>query len=468
MKNPNILFITMLCLGFSVGFCSTQWPNEPAGSTNVFDCPFAGNVCGMQDVYKSTVFVTDPATPTGGTNQVVDNFLGVNSAYGNAQQVYYLQNNPREIYVGTWWKTNPEFQGNNNIANKLIFISGDAGNNNYLNWYGSSDAPRQLTWVNQSPQNNCHVSGWYGECADGTHQSTGSFKPNGVTNGVISAGSGWHRIEIYQKASSTGTSRDGIIRIWIDGVLSTNYTNVNLSPEGFGNVQYNHTWDGGYTCAVRDCSRAWHHYWDHLRVSVPNCGAGGCPAPAYLVITSTVSSARTGTPYSVTLAAEGGKQPYAWFHESGNLPNGLTLNQSTGVISGTPTCVGRSDFTIRVTDSNQPALTATKSYTIITSGTGTCTSGMEGSYESKVASRELESGVRVESRAGHVRFGLPQQGRYSLSVYDLSGREVWRGVGETGGRETMVGVPGALREGVYLVRLQQGPQSVSGKFVVAR
>ncbi len=36
---------------------------------------------------------------------------------------------------------------------------------------------------------------------------------------------------------------------------------------------------------------------------------------------------------------------------AGTLPAGLTLNASTGVITGTPTAVGASSFTIRATDS---------------------------------------------------------------------------------------------------------------------
>jgi hypothetical protein len=72
----------------------------------------------------------------------------------------------------------------------------------------------------------------------------------------------------------------------------------------------------------------------------------------------------SGTPYSAYLVALGGKPLYTWSIVSGSLPGGLTLNPSTGAITGTPTGVGVSTFTVQVADSNSPARTATASLTI--------------------------------------------------------------------------------------------------------
>jgi len=57
-----------------------------------------------------------------------------------------------------------------------------------------------------------------------------------------------------------------------------------------------------------------------------------------------------GVPYSDTVTATGGVFTYKWDVIAGNLPTGLTLNQSTGQISGTPTTQGSFQFTIQVTD----------------------------------------------------------------------------------------------------------------------
>ena len=99
-------------------------------------------------------------------------------------------------------------------------------------------------------------------------------------------------------------------------------------------------------------------------------------APAQLTITtSTLPNGTIGTAYSATLAASGGVTPYTWAITTGALPGGLTLNASSGAISGTPSTAGTTTFTVQVTDSATPAGSATKSLSItIGSGGGTgCT-----------------------------------------------------------------------------------------------
>ncbi|MHC4714848.1 MAG: Ig domain-containing protein, partial [Planctomycetota bacterium] len=59
--------------------------------------------------------------------------------------------------------------------------------------------------------------------------------------------------------------------------------------------------------------------------------------------------------YSQTLQATGGVTPYTWSKISGSLPTGLSLNSSTGEISGTCRKTGTYNFTVRCTDSQNPA-----------------------------------------------------------------------------------------------------------------
>ena len=67
---------------------------------------------------------------------------------------------------------------------------------------------------------------------------------------------------------------------------------------------------------------------------------------------ATLPNGTQTTPYSQTVTATGGTGPYTYAVTSGALPAGLTLNTSTGVISGTPTTAGPASFTIGATDAH--------------------------------------------------------------------------------------------------------------------
>ena len=65
--------------------------------------------------------------------------------------------------------------------------------------------------------------------------------------------------------------------------------------------------------------------------------------------------------YSSSLVATGGVGPYTYSIVSGSLPAGLTLNASTGAITGTPTTAGPFAFTAQVVDSRNNAAGTTTS-----------------------------------------------------------------------------------------------------------
>jgi hypothetical protein len=62
--------------------------------------------------------------------------------------------------------------------------------------------------------------------------------------------------------------------------------------------------------------------------------------------------ATTNTPYSVQLSAQGGGSQ-SWSVISGALPAGLSLNSSSGLVSGTPTATGDFTFKVQVTDGSR-------------------------------------------------------------------------------------------------------------------
>jgi hypothetical protein len=85
-------------------------------------------------------------------------------------------------------------------------------------------------------------------------------------------------------------------------------------------------------------------------------------APATLAITGTLPNGTVGVPYSATITASGGTTPYTC-SIVGALPAGLTLSGCT--VSGTPTTNGSSPVTVKVTDSGNPAQTASAGETIV-------------------------------------------------------------------------------------------------------
>jgi RHS repeat-associated protein len=72
--------------------------------------------------------------------------------------------------------------------------------------------------------------------------------------------------------------------------------------------------------------------------------------PPLALTTTSLAGATQSIPYYTTLIATGGTAPYTWSVAAGSLPTGLTLNASSGVISGTPTTTGGSSFTVQVND----------------------------------------------------------------------------------------------------------------------
>ncbi len=82
------------------------------------------------------------------------------------------------------------------------------------------------------------------------------------------------------------------------------------------------------------------------------------------LVTASLPSGTQNSPYSAMLAATGGITPYIWSISNGSLPAGLILNSSTGAITGAPTGGGISNFTVKVTDSQQPPANASAQLSI--------------------------------------------------------------------------------------------------------
>lgn len=98
-----------------------------------------------------------------------------------------------------------------------------------------------------------------------------------------------------------------------------------------------------------------------LGITVEESGALAVAIPSIGQVTVNI-------PYNLQLAATGGSRIYSrWLVVSGALPTGLSLNGTTGLISGTPTTTGSFTAAVQVADSDTTTATRSLSFTVGTS-----------------------------------------------------------------------------------------------------
>ena len=157
------------------------------------------------------------------------------------------------------------------------------------------------------------------------------------------------------------------------------------------------------------------------------------PSNPVTITTTTLPDGTAGQSYSQTLTAIDGVSPYSWSISSGTLPQGLTLNSASGLISGTPLQSGISSFTVQVADSinvtaGQPlSLTVVEPLTIETSAlpqgiTGTAysqtlsASGGNAPYSWSITVGSLPSGLTLNASTGEISGTLSTAGATNFTV----------------------------------------------------
>ncbi|OWK36578.1 Fibronectin type III domain protein [Fimbriiglobus ruber] len=104
---------------------------------------------------------------------------------------------------------------------------------------------------------------------------------------------------------------------------------------------------------------------------------------------ATLPAGVVGTAYSQTLTAAGAAGPFSFAVTTGTLPAGLTLT-SAGVLSGTPTAVGSSPFTVTATAGTA---SGSQAYTLTVAASSTPTQALVGATQFAVGADAGGSGV---------------------------------------------------------------------------
>ncbi|GAB1641439.1 hypothetical protein KRMM14A1259_18620 [Krasilnikovia sp. MM14-A1259] len=173
----------------------------------------------------------------------------------------------------------------------------------------------------------------------------------GFATGVIATHPG-------NRGNATGTAIPDLTIVANGGTKSYTWTATGLPPglsinPSTGVISGTPTTDGAYSV---------------IATATDTAGVSGATGftwnigPATQLTDPGSQAATLGVAMSLPITATGGKAPYTW--AAAWLPSGLSINSSTGVISGTPTMLTTSPVTVTVTDSLKIASTVSFPITV--------------------------------------------------------------------------------------------------------
>jgi len=270
--------------------------------------------------------------------------------------------------------------GKDYVYGNVLYETGDVGNRQMVHYGGDSGTtswyrPGPLRFYNNTCISKRTVSTYlfrrsddetidcYNTIAYVTAAGNTFYVVESDGNGTVTVSYNW-----FKTGYNLGEATDGG-----NNVTGSDPGFVNFSSEDFHLTSNSDCVDAGRSLMSGDPAVTYQYVKHHDKETRPtdstmDIGAfeydSGAPPPELQITTTSLPNGAVNTAYSETLAATGGVTPYTWSVISGSLPSGLSLASSTGLISGTPTSSGTSNFTVQVTDSQDPADTDTQALSI--------------------------------------------------------------------------------------------------------
>lgn len=224
------------CDGGSLG---PLFANEPAGMTRLFDYAMNTLDAGWQAASTNggTVHIVADACAPSGLGEVVEfvfpqGFTGEGHAPGDLRPLSVFPDGQgtrdfQELYWAFFFYANPEWQNHPSGINKLGY-----GWINNVTTFG-------LTWHwGDVDIDGGTVSPLLGLFEGGNYYH---FNRPGARN--VAPGQ-WYQLEAYLRLSSSATSNDGVVRLWLNGQLAAEHTTEDLTAGYISDLYFEPTWGG--------------------------------------------------------------------------------------------------------------------------------------------------------------------------------------------------------------------------------
>ena len=211
------------------------WPDEPVGFTPITDQPWdmLASLGWSHNPCASTI-VADPTAPRSPANVLEHPFpAGFGGDSTSCIDFFTLPTPHDELFAGIWWRASDPWQGAGDGTNGIAALSMPTGSVDLV-MQGTGAGPFTLLVEPSLGADNSALTG------------PGVYLPANAGDGTVQLGA-WHRLELYVRASTTSTSRDGVVRWWLDGHPVGGYDTVNFAEMPFIEYDMKSYWGPGAT-----------------------------------------------------------------------------------------------------------------------------------------------------------------------------------------------------------------------------